>query len=286
MLPVKQFHIHKTLLMMAALNILLALLIISVTVYVFAYHRESTPEAELYTLPVISFLSLTGAVVTVLMLRPMSFHIIRLKQAEDSLDDLSKLNNTLRAQRHDFMNHLQVVHSLIELDEHTEANAYIENVYISIEKISSILKTGIPAVNAILEAKRQACENRGIEVTLDITTTLAGVPIPDWELCRLLGNIIDNSMNALTDMKSERWVNIELFEDMHSYRFKISNNGPSIPKELWGRIFEAGFTTRLFAGEGMGLTICNEIMGKYGGNLWVLSDEHDTVFEGIIPKTV
>jgi len=121
---------------------------------------------------------------------------------------------------------------------------------------------------------------------VDITTTLSDVPIPDWELCRMLGNIIDNSVNALADTQGVRWINIELFEDMHSYRFKISNNGPAIPKELWERIFEAGFTTRVLDGEGMGLTICSKIMAKYGGSIWVLSDEHDTVFEGLIPKTV
>jgi len=181
------------------------------------------------------------------------------------------------------MNHLQVVHSLIELDEYSEANNYIGKVYTDIENVSSILKTGIPAVNAILESKRQTCKNKGIEVTVDINSTLSKIPVPDWELCRLLGNIIDNSIIALSDMTNIKRLNIEIFEDMHSYRFKISNNGPVISSDLWIRIFEPGYTEGTHNGEGMGLAICNEIMSKYNGTLWVVSDEIETVFEGIIP---
>jgi len=271
---------------MAAMNILLALLVISVTVYVFTFHFDSTTGAELYALPLISFLSLSGAVVTVLLLRPMSIQSSRLTQTEASIEDLSKLNNTLREQRHDFMNHLQVVHSLIELDEHSEANSYIEKVYQSIEKVSSAMKTGIPAVNAILEAKRQAAENRGVDVTIKINTSLSDMPVPDWELCKLLGNIIDNALNSLSEFEGKvgKHLSIEMFEDIHSYKFRISNNGPLIPQELWDRIFETGFTTRVRDGEGMGLAICSDIIRRYRGKLWVISDEYETVFEGFVPR--
>lgn len=282
----KQLNIHKTLIVTAILSALLALGIISVTVYVFVFYYEAMPDAEIYSLPVISLLSFIIAVITILLLRPIAVHSIKLKQTEASLHDLYTLNNTLRAQRHDFMNHLQVVHSLIELGEYVDANAYIEKVYNDIEKVSSILKTGIPAVNAILEAKRQTCESKGIDVAIAVNTTLSGVPVPDWELCRLLGNIIDNSVNALTGANKlgEHWMRIEIFEDLHSYRFKVSNNGPTIPAELWERIFDAGFTSDAIGGEGMGLTICKEIMSRYGGKIWVFSDEYETVFEGFVPR--
>jgi len=267
--------------MMVVLDILLALSLIALTVYLFVFHYVDA--AELYILPIISLMSLSGAIPPILMLRPMSKYNIRLKQTEESLDDLNRLNNTLRAQRHDFMNHMQVVHSLIELEEYTEANNYINKVYTDIEKVSKILKTGITAVNAILESKRQTCESKGIEVTVDISTTLSKISVPDWELCRLLGNIIDNSIIALSDIKTSRRLFIEIFEDIHSYRFKISNNGPLIPPELWIKIFEAGYTAGTHEGEGMGLAICNEIISAYKGKLWVVSDEYETVFEGFIP---
>jgi len=277
----KMFNIHKLLRMMVVLDVLLAISLIALTVYLFVFY--SIDAAELYFLPIVSLMSLSGAIPPILMLRPMSKYNIRLRQTEDSLDNLNKLNNTLRAQRHDFMNHIQVVHSLIELGEYSEANDYIDKVYTDIEKVSNILKTGIPAVNAILESKRQSCERNGIEVAVDVSSALSRIPVPDWELCRLLGNIIDNSINALSGKQGSRRVFIEIFEDMHGYRFKISNNGPMIPSELWSRIFEEGYTDGTHDGEGMGLAICNNIIATYKGQLWVVSDDYETVFEAFIP---
>lgn len=41
----------------------------------------------------------------------------QLDAMDDTIDAMEKLNNTLRAQRHDFLNHLQVVYSLMEMEE-------------------------------------------------------------------------------------------------------------------------------------------------------------------------
>lgn len=282
----RNLNIHKTLILMAVLSVLLAALIISITIYIFTVSFDAALEPERLTLPFISLLAFCSAVITIMLLRPMASHNLRLRQTEQSLEDLNKLNNTMRAQRHDFLNHLQVVHSLIELNEHEEANSYIDKVYDAIEKVSSSLRTSIPAVNAILEAKRQTAERNGVDVSIEISSALSEMPVPDWELCKLFGNIIDNSINALSEIASDKdaWLIIELFEDIHSFRFKISNNGPIIPQENWDKIFETGFTTRVRNGEGMGLSICRDIINKYNGKIWVISDEYETVFEGFIPR--
>ena len=65
----------------------------------------------------------------------------QLDAMDDTIDAMEKLNNTLRAQRHDFLNHLQVVYSLMEMEEYGEANSYIEKVYGRITAVSRVLKT-------------------------------------------------------------------------------------------------------------------------------------------------
>lgn len=80
---------------------------------------------------------------------------------KDSLEQLEELNHTLRGQRHDFLNHLQVVFGLIEMDEYQDAKAYIQKVYNDIQKVSRVLKTANPAVNALLQAKLLDCEKTG-----------------------------------------------------------------------------------------------------------------------------
>jgi two-component system sensor histidine kinase AgrC len=222
---------------------------------------------------------------------------------KDLLEQLEELNYTLRGQRHDFLNHLQVVYGLMEMDEYQDAKAYIEKVYDDIQKVSRVLKTTHPAVNALLQAKALDCEKRGIKVELRISSALKNLSMPGWEFCRVLGNIIDNAIDALTEtgivypkftvsaeveaqtmFPREKRIEIELYEDLKSFGFRISNNGPPIPAAHLEKIFEPEFTTKGAEGEGMGLAISQQIMEEHGGRIYVTSHRGKTVFEGQFPK--
>jgi two-component system, LytTR family, sensor histidine kinase AgrC len=206
------------------------------------------------------------------------------EMVRDSLIQVEKLNNTLRGQRHDFMNHLQVVYGLMEMEEYIEARDYIEKVFNDIQKVSSVLKTGNPAINALLQAKLLYCEKRNIKLELFITTRLVALKIPSWEFCRILGNLIDNSIYALREKEHDKFIELHLSEDIKNYYFKIKNNGPQIPATVKEMIFEPGFTTKGSEGEGMGLAISKEILEEYGGSIMVYSNSDETSFEGSVAK--
>ena len=203
---------------------------------------------------------------------------------QDAFAQLEHLNGTLRAQRHDFMNHLQVVFSLLELEDYKEASDYIERVYGDIRRVSRTLKTAHPAINALLAAKVGDCEARGVHVDLQIESPWAGLPVESWEMCRVLGNLIDNAMDAMKDAPEPRLL-IRLSESVQSYTFVIANNGPMIQPSIAERIFQRGFSTK-GEGRGMGLSIVRGIMESGGGRLTLASDERETRFEGTLPKTI
>ena len=100
-----------------------------------------------------------------------------------------------------------------------------------------------------------ACEKQGITMELDVRTQLKDLAISSWEFCRVLGNLIDNAIYAVLESDSEKFIRIELYEDLWHHYFRVMNSGCPIPGELAGRIFEAGFTTKGDRGEGMGLAI-------------------------------
>ena len=200
----------------------------------------------------------------------------------DAMQQLDDLNLQLRKQRHDFLNHLQVVYSLVDMKENDEAVKYIETVYGQMHRLSAGMKTDMPAVNALLQAKLAQAEEKGVALTLDITSQLTGIHMNDWELCRILGNLIDNGMDAMEGMKDAR-MKIEIYEDLKSFGFRVSNNGPQIAEPVLGRIFSIGFTTKS-AGHGLGLSIVKEIMEDNGGSIAVESTPEETAFTGILPK--
>lgn len=203
---------------------------------------------------------------------------------QDAYAQLEDLNGTLRAQRHDFMNHLQVVFSLLELEDYKEASDYIERVYGDIRRVSRTLKTAHPAINALLAAKVSDCEARGVHVDLQIESPWIDLPVESWEMCRVLGNLIDNAMDAMKDTPEPRLL-IRLSESVQSYTFAIANNGPMIQPSIVERIFQRGFSTK-GEGRGMGLSIVRGIMESGGGKLTLTSDEKETRFEGMLPKPI
>ena len=204
---------------------------------------------------------------------------------EDAYGQLESLNATLRRQRHDFMNHLQVVFSLLELNDADEAMKYVESVYGDIKKTGGVLKTAIPAVNALIAAKRQDLEEKGIALALNISSPWRDLTVPGWEMCRVLGNLIDNARDALMEDadNDDKRVEMTIDETPGAYVFSVSNNGPAIPPQLRRSIFQMGFTTKS-EGHGSGLSIVEEIVGRYGGEISVTSDDEMTSFSGTIPK--
>lgn len=204
---------------------------------------------------------------------------------EEAYQQLENLNGTLRRQRHDFMNHLQVVFSLTEMQEYEDAMQYIERVYGDIQRVSSVLKTSIPAVNALIAAKQADCEEHGILFKVEISSAWVGVPVSGWEICRVFGNLIDNARDAILDagLPAEKYIHISLGETLTAYTFSVSNNGPRISEEHIESIFEEGFTTKS-EGHGSGLSIVSEIMDTYGGHISVHSDDAQTRFAGAFPK--
>ncbi len=208
--------------------------------------------------------------------------ILQVQDMEDSLRNIETLNHTLRAQRHDFLNHLQVVYSLIEMEEYQEANAYIEKVYGSISSVSRILKTKNAAVNALLQVKIAQMENSGIRCDLNITSSWDELEMPGWEMCRVLSNLIDNAIDAMAG-GNDKYIALTLGENLKQFTFRVANNGPAIPEKMLHTIFAPGITSKS-EGHGMGLFIVKRTLEAHGGSIQVESDREETAFFGYVPK--
>ena len=197
----------------------------------------------------------------------------------ESIDNLSKLNDKLRMDRHDYLNQLQVVYGLMELEEYDEMNAYLRKVYKELMKTGKAVKTSKPAVNALLAAKSAEAEAKEIEFLIEVKSDLKNLNIEDWELCKVLSNLTDNAIKALEDSDvQEKKIRINITETQQQYIFSVENNGPKIPEEIRDSIFKKGFTTKKEEGHGMGLAIVSEIVNKAKGTIELKSDEEETVF--------
>ena len=211
----------------------------------------------------------------------------RTQELEEAYGQLEDLNREMRAQRHDFMNHIQVVYSLIEMNEPDDAMRYMDRIYGDMQRVSSMLRTDCPAVNALIQAKVVEAQQRGAELKLSIAAKWDDPLMPAWEICRVLANLIDNALDACLSAALPEGirptVELVLGEDLRSWFFSVRNNGPAIDERMKGRIFEPGFTTKS-TGQGMGLFIVSRTVTELGGKITLESRDGDTVFSGFIPR--
>lgn len=209
------------------------------------------------------------------------------QELEEAYGQLEALNREMRAQRHDFMNHLQVVYSLIEMNEPGEAMAYMDRIYGDMQRVSNMLRTACPAVNALIQAKVVEARGRGAELVLSIAAKWDDPLMPAWEICRVLANLIDNALDAACSARlpegEKPRVELVLGEDLRSWFFSVRNNGPAISEKARARIFEPGFTTKA-TGQGMGLFIVRQTVEELGGHITMETREGDTVFSGFVPR--
>ncbi|MBO5160338.1 MAG: Spo0B domain-containing protein [Lachnospiraceae bacterium] len=211
----------------------------------------------------------------------MKQHYLSLRE---SYQNLEKLNSNLRAQRHDYLNHLQVVYGLMEMEEYEELRNYLQPVYKDMLKTGKALKTSKPAINALLKAKMDEAESKGIDVYIEVKSNLQDLHVEDWELCKVLSNLLNNAMTALSEKSGEKKIELEITEDRESYLFTVSNNGPMIPKEMQESIFKQGITTKKGEGHGMGLYIVSNVLKSYKGTIKLVSKENETTFSFSLPK--
>ncbi len=228
-------------------------------------------------------LSVTLAVILIgcigVLIRNYMKLIARNDALRESIDNLCKLNDKLRMDRHDYLNHLQIVYGLMELEEYEEMNAYLRKFYKELLKTGKAVKTSKPAINALLAAKLAEAEAKEIEFLIEVKSDLKKLGIEDWELCKVLSNLIDNAVKALEDYEGEeKKLRVNITETPERYIFSVEDNGPKIPESIRENIFKKGFSTRKEEGHGMGLAIVSEILNKSGGDIELSSDDEETVF--------
>ena len=110
-----------------------------------------------------------------------------------------KLLDVVQGQRHDFLNHLQVISGLLQLKKEEQLRDYLAQVSMEQARLSKTAKIKIPEVTAsLLNACNEAALNQ-VELELEVTSNFTGCVIPGlvvvefFELClgpffRLMGS--------------------------------------------------------------------------------------------------
>jgi two-component system CitB family sensor kinase len=106
-------------------------------------------------------------------------------------------------------------------------------------------------------------------------------------LTTILGNLIDNAVDALTGTPAPRRIEISVVESAQSVTVVVSDNGPGVDPTANERIFHNGYTTKrgsLVRHSGLGLSLVHNTVTKLGGSISV-SEGPGATFTVVLPRT-
>ena len=92
-------------------------------------------------------------------------------------------------------------------------------------------------------------------------------------MAQVFQNLLANSMKFKSERPLE--IYIKAVEENSHWLFSFRDNGIGINPEYAGKIFEIFkrlHTREEYAGSGMGLAICKNIIERHGGRIWVESE--------------
>lgn len=203
------------------------------------------------------------------------------------LEESQKLIQTLRSQRHDFKNQLQVIRVMAQFQRNNEIIDYIQDCSVSLDFSKEIpIQINNAAISAMaIFFVTQAREN-GIDFSVDSDINFAVFNLSPAKITRILGNIIRNAIEIFqTNPQNERNIQLTMWEKDDIYNFLIWNNGPPIPEDKQGLIFQSGYSLK--NSTGLGLATVKQLVEEMGGRISLKSNnEEGTEFRIIIPKLV
>jgi two-component system CitB family sensor kinase len=203
---------------------------------------------------------------------------------------VDSLTDALRAQAHEFSNRLHAIAGLVELGRTEEAIRLITATSGMHQELSEALmeRMGDPVLGALLLAKAAIASERGIELRVSEDTVLTESPLAPDDLITLLGNLVDNALEAAAGSADQRWVSVAVSAHDGELEIRVEDSGPGVSPPDRERVFAEGYSTRPRIGgrpRGIGLALAREVARRGGGDLSV-AGEAGAVFTARLPLRV
>lgn len=133
------------------------------------------------------------------------------------------LLEVLKVQRHDFMNHLQVISGYIQLKKYDRAHEYIGQVAEELKQASLISKLNCPEIISVVLGADLAAGKNGITVNTVVGSCLSDSLANGLAVAEVLREMLDTALQLVESLPgSGDGVTLEISEKGGDYIFQVS----------------------------------------------------------------
>lgn len=194
--------------------------------------------------------------------------------------EVDNMYRQIRGWRHDYRNHIQTMKAYAAKGDLEAIKNYLDLLDEDLTTVDTVIKTGNPMTDAILNSKISLAKSKDIEVIAD-----AHIPVKlktsEIDLCSIIGNLFDNSIEASVKLEKDQR-QIRIYMDMKNTQLYISFTNFTAGKKMT----KNGMLFKTSKGEvhGFGLVRIDAIIKRLDGYISRNSEDGAFTTEILIPQ--
>ena len=194
--------------------------------------------------------------------------------------EVENMYRQVRGWRHDYKNHIQTLKAYMAVNEYDKVNVYLDLLDEDLTSVDTIMKTGNIIIDAILNSKISLANSKKINVSAKATVP-ENLSISEIDLCVIIGNLLDNAIEACEGITNSGEKFIRTFIGIKNTQLYIyiANTAPS------GKLTKVNglFATRKSGYHGYGLVRVDKTVEKYRGFIKRSSEDGAFTTEILLP---
>ena len=200
-------------------------------------------------------------------------------------EEVEYIYEQMRGWRHDYHNHIQTMKAFIASGDTVEHLEYLNKLDKDLTEVDTMIKTGNVMADAILNSKLSLATSKDIKVAVDmfgISFSSQFGKISQIDLCVLIGNILDNAIEACMRLPRDngRFIDMSIGRHKSMMYISVKNSSPDdIEIKKIGNRYISSKDDAQF--HGFGLMRIDKIAAKYDGFV-NLKNEQDVFFTEIM----
>ena len=196
--------------------------------------------------------------------------------------EVDNMYRKMRGWRHDYRNHIQTMKAYAASENWDAIKRYLDLLDDDLTTVDTVIKTGNPMTDAILNSKISLANSRNIKVIADANIPMK-LKLSEIDLCCIIGNLFDNAIEASVKLPADQRV-IRVYMDLRNTHLYISftnfTAGKKMKKE--GKLFRS----TKGEGHGFGLIRIDTIVERLDGYISRNSEDGAFTTEVLLPQEV
>lgn len=182
---------------------------------------------------------------------------------EKHCEEVENMYRQMRGVKHDLKHHIQTMKAHLIMNQYKELEEYLNELDEDLDIVDTVIKTGNIRIDAVLNSKLAVARARGININAKAIVP-AELEINEVDICVIIGNLLDNAIEACEKEKEKDKQFIRVYIDILKQQLYIyiSNSMTNDIQKSGGR-----YITTKDGSHGFGLLRIDRVVKKYGGYL-------------------